>query len=221
VNRCTEIELLLERACFLESTNPIQAGSEIRTLCRAAVVLLSSHLEGYVKDLGELALDRLVAKAVPRSKIAATFFYTLSSEFVKGIKDTEDHEKLADKIFEFLSSDSPLWSRQGPFPNPLDPARFSSSFQSPSVDKIAKFFRRFGYKTYTRDLGAHLKADYATVINCVGDLINTRNNIAHGNLSASRTPTDVRNTLSTIRAFVDATDSVFASWCAKNLCAIR
>lgn len=190
-------------------------------MCRGAVVLLSAHLEAYIKDLGELALDAIHKKNVPRTRLNSAIFYHVSKDLLDDVSDAREPCRIADRVFDFLSSDSYFWSRAGAFPQPIPAERFNTGFSNPSFDKIRSYFNRFGYSDYRRDLARRLKADFTAIQNMVDHLVDTRNKIAHGDSHVTKTPKDLVEILAMVRKFGMATDVVFAAWCKKNLCSIK
>jgi hypothetical protein len=89
VKRTSEVSLLASRASQIERSRlAYQGGEEINALCRGAMVLLSSHIEAYVKEVGEVALDAIYSKKVCRSRIKSQFFYYASKARLKRIKDS-------------------------------------------------------------------------------------------------------------------------------------
>lgn len=194
---------------------------EINALCRASVVLLSAHLEAFIKELGEVALDALHRKKVSRADLNSALFYHLSKDMIDEVADTIEPNKIAEKLFEFMASDLPLWSRTGPFPQPVPTDRFNKGFSNPAFKKVRAYFKRFGYSEYKRDLARLLKADYAATENMVDHLVDMRNKIAHGDNMATKTPQEVTVMIAIIRRYGMATDSVFAEWCKQTICNIR
>jgi hypothetical protein len=221
VSRLDEVEFLRKLASTRERRDPINLRNEINVFCRASIVLLSAHLEAYIKELGEVALTGIHMKSVSRTDLASRFYYHISKDMIDEVKDTADHDKIADKIFAFLNTDLSYWSRTGPFPEALPLDRFNRGFSNPAFDKIKGYFNRFGYSGYTTDLAHSLNVNYIVTINMVDHLVATRNKIAHGDLAATKTPTDVKDMVTIIRGYCAATDSVFGSWCKTNLCPIR
>jgi hypothetical protein len=221
VRRLDEVEALRRLALEKERDDPIRHSDQINALCRGAVVLLSSHLEAYVKELGELALESLFIKGVSRSDISSQFFYHISKGYINEIKDTSDPSKIADKVFLFVQNDLDYWSRTGPFPRPIDLELFNKGFSNPAYNKIKKYYNRFGYSDYSADLAQVLLAQFHPVINMVDHLVHTRNAIAHGDPAASKTPSEVIDMISLVRLFSSRTDSVFGTWWKANFCSIR
>lgn len=221
VERLVEVETLLGMAKALEREDAPSFSKEINALCRGSIVLLSSHLEGYTKELGELTLERIFEKSVPRSKISNLVSFHASRDIIFEIKDTSDSLKLASKIVALISRDLALWEEHGPHPEPISEERFNKSFSSPSFDKIASYIGRFGYADFKRDLGFLLKSDYAMTKNMIDHIVDVRNKIAHGDSTISKTPNDVISAIPIVKLYCRSTDDLFATWCKSSLCSIR
>lgn len=219
--RVEEVDTLRKRASFLERRDPVGCRSEINGLSRACIVLLSSHVEGYVKEVGELALDTIHRKEISREHLARRFFYHVSPEFFAGVKDMSDPEKIAARVFSFLHQDAPYWGTTGPLPMQVDSERFNKGFSNPSFKKVKAYFGRFGYTNYEMDFYKALGAKAQATTNILNHLVDTRNNIAHGDISALKTPAEVQDMISLIKLFCRSSDDVFASWFRANICPIR
>jgi len=221
VSRLPEVEMLRSAAGQKEKKDAVNLRHEINALCRGSLVLLCGHVEAYIKELGEIALDRLHSNSVPRRTISPRIYYHISKDILDELKDTDDPEKITEKIFVFLQRDLPFWSQSGPFPQPISSDRFNKGFSNPAYTKVKAYFARFGYTQYSHDLATHLKGQYKPVTNMVNHLVHLRNRIAHGDPAATNTPADIRNVVALIRTYCRATDAVFATWCALALCKIR
>lgn len=53
---------MLKMARKFESENPLGNAEKISAICRGGIVLLCGHVEGYIKDLGELELTNIYEK---------------------------------------------------------------------------------------------------------------------------------------------------------------
>lgn len=221
VGRLEEVELLRRFASEKEKKHALMLRSEINALCRGSVVLLCGHLEAFIKELGEVALDSMHSKNVPRTAVASRLYYHISKNLLDEMKDTSDADRLAEKMFTFINSDLSYWSRVGPFPQQIPVERFNQGFSNPAFKKIRSYFNRFGYADYSRDLARTLKANYQLTVNMVDHLVDTRNKIAHGDPAATKTPGEVRDLVTIIRTYCSTTDSVFASWHKMTFCSIR
>lgn len=221
VERMDEVAVLRKSAARLEKLDPISNRKQIDALCRGGIVLLSSHLEAFVKELGELLLSRLFDKGVSRSLLDERFFYHVSKERLDNIKDATDPEAVAKSIFEFLSADQDLWVRTGMLPRYVDSERFNRGFSNPKFKKIKSYFNRFGFQAYHSELQRNLTRNFAPYTNMVNHLVDTRNLIAHGDPGATKTPAEVKDMVDIVIQFCRATDQVFASWCKTKYCSIR
>ena len=221
VERLNEVETLRRFAFEKERIDPVGRGHEISALCRGSLVLLSSHLEAYIKELGELALDSLYRKGISRNNLSCRFFYHISKNLLDELKDTSDPDKIGEKVFEFLTDDYIFWSKNGAFTTAIPSERFNKGFSNPAFKKITSYFNRFGYSSYRNDLASKLKANFQPTINMIDHLVDTRNKIAHGDPSATKTPSEVKAMTSTIQRYCVETDSIFADWWKTGFCSIR
>lgn len=221
LKRLDEVKILINSTKIKESKDPIKLQPEINALCRGSIVLLSSHLEAYIKELGESAIDSLFSKSIARSKIYPSVFYHSSKDYIDEIKNSNQPEKISEKIFTFLGQDGEMWRKDSPLPRPLSSEKFNKGFASPSFDKIKAYFNRFGYSEYQRELSRQLKGHYLPVTNMINQLVDTRNQIAHGDPSASKTPQEVDDMKRLTTIFCRETDIAFADWWKKTYCSIR
>jgi hypothetical protein len=221
VGRLAEVENLRYAAAIQELRDAVANRQHINALCRGAIVLLSAHLEAYIRELGEILLIELHQRSIDRSKLKSRFFYHLSKHALDEIQTTSDHDKIAEKVFAFIAKDLGYWDRSGCFPNALPAELFNKGFSNPTFNKIKTYLNRFGYEEYKAHLSAKLKSEYNTTINMVDHLVDTRNKIAHGDSSISKTPDDLEDMIKIIKKFCAVTDDVFGAWCRDKLCSIR
>lgn len=221
VSRMEEVTLLQRSAANLERADPISNSDQINALCRGAVVLLSSHLEAFVKELGELLLEKLFTKGVDRSKFDTRIFYHVSKKYIDNIKDTADHKSIVEAVFRFIKQENEYWSTSGTLPRAIDIERFNKGFANPKLKKIQSYFNRFGYECYRSDLARELTRNFTTDTNMVNHLVDTRNLIAHGDPRAIKTPSEVDDMIRIVIRFCRGTDKVFGTWSKKQYCVIR
>lgn len=221
ISRLGEVEALRKIALGKERQNPVDLRHEINALCRGSIVLLSSYIEAYIKGVGELALDSLFIKGVLRTDIPTRFFYHISKNHLDELYDSDDPEKIAEKVFLFLQEDITYWSRMGTFPQSIEVERFNKGFSTPTFKKIKPYFNRFGYSSYNTDLSKRLRGQFQPITNMIDHLVDTRNKIAHGDPMASKTPTEIKEMINMAKKFCAETDTVFAAWWKLNFCSIR
>lgn len=217
-----EVETLCSLARAGELKDPLGRRTEIGALVRGGIVLLCSHVEAYVKELGEAAITSLYTKAVPRSGLPSRFFYHLSRDLLSSTRDSSDPERIAEGMFNFLGSDHiAYWSRSGAFPQPISVSNFSRGFSNPKFERICKYFNRFGYTDFRHELARSLRGSYQITTNAIDHLVDTRNAIAHGARDERKTALETRNLMVEARQFCRSTDGVFATWWRDKHCSIR
>jgi hypothetical protein len=221
LERLDEVELLRRFAMLKERKNPVLLRNEINALSRGALVLLSSHLEAYIKELGELALDSLYKYQIKKTGFNPAFFYHISKDFIDQIKDTSDPEKIGEKIFAFLGNDLSFWDVSSDFSVQIPSDRFNGGFSNPSYKKIRAYINRFGYTDFQRDLCNALRADFQPVTNMIDHLVDVRNKIAHGDPIVTKTPHEVKDIVRFVKCFCSTTDALFATWWRQRHCPIR
>lgn len=220
--RLKEVGILRRRAAALErSRTSFRHGHEISALCRGAVVLLSSHIEAYVKELGEHTLDSLHSKEVCRSRMAPQFFYHISKVHIEAIRDASQPDGIARHIQAFVDNDARFWENTDPLPAPIPSQVFNKGFSNPTFDKVKAYFGRFGYADFRRDFFREMGREAQTISSNLDQIVDTRNSIAHGDPAATKTPSEIKAMMETSRAFCRATDKVFGNWCRNHLCTIR
>lgn len=222
VGRTGEVLILVRRAAKLErSPNAFEHGDEINALCRGAIVLLSSHIEAYVKELAESLLVSIHAKSIDRSVLNDRFYYYASKEWVNKLKDSLEPEAITTEVFGFLDGDADIWKKSGPLPRPIDSEKFCKGFSNPKFDKVKRFLGRFGYDALRHHFNVTHRSDAALLISHLEQIVDTRNAIAHGESSATRTPAEVKILIESSKKFCRTVDDGFASWAKEAVCPIR
>ena len=222
VSALDEVQTLCYLASRKEVVDAIKHGREVAALVRGSVVLLSGHIEGYVKELGEIAISSLYEKAVPRADLPDQFFYFVSRSLLSSINESKEPETIGRNVFRFIGSDhAEHWSRHGSFNREIDAEQFNQGFANPKVDQICRYFRRFGYGDFRRDLMKTLQGSYQITVNSIDHLVDTRNAIAHGDKDEVKTASEAMAFVRIARQFCATTDSLFAAWWRDRFCAIR
>ncbi len=222
VDRLDEIILLRSKAAALARTKlAVRHGAEISALCRGSVVLLSSHIEAYIKELGEHTLDAIYDNRVCRSKIALPFFYHLSRGRIENVRSGSQPTMIAEHVRSFVEHDATMWVAQGGFPTPIGAQDFNGGFSNPSFDKVKAYLGRFGYESFRQDFMRRLGRAALPTITGLNQIVDARNSIAHGDPTATKTPAEVKGMIELAKVFCRTVDTLFAEWCSANLCKIR
>jgi hypothetical protein len=222
IERLEEVETILRRAqqASRQRATPDNI-SFVNALCRSGVVLLSSHIEGYLKDLGEIAVERIASRELPKTRLGAGFRFYFSQDLINEIKDTSDPAQIASKLDTLFSRDEHIWSPHPNFTGSLSTTVFLGDFANPNHRRIKKYFNRFGYDQYSRDLARRLAASFNACSNMVDQVVRQRNAIAHGDMVTTGTPTDLGQMLKLVKQYCRETDDVVGNWFRTKSCPIR
>ena len=148
VYRLDEIESILSLAREIARLDPKPVNlRKNNALCRGGIVLLCSHLEGYIEDLGTLAINRVADRHIPKTSMSPAFKYHLSRDLIDSIYKTTEPKGIALRVDQFLARDGHIWDNSSDFSLPLPATNFVRNFATPRHKNIKRFFGRFGYKT--------------------------------------------------------------------------
>lgn len=222
VRRLAEVETILRkgREASRQPATPNNI-SLVNALCRSGVVLLSSHIEGYIEDLGEIAIHRIASQRLLKASLGSSFRYYFSRDLIAEIKDTKEPARIASKLDELIIRDGHIWDTNPTFYRPLPATSFLADFANPTHEDIRKFFRRFGYDQYNTDLARRLTTNFSACSNMVNHVVAQRNAIAHGDMVTAGTPTDLANMINLVRLYCRETDHVVGNWFRARQCTIR
>jgi RiboL-PSP-HEPN len=202
--------LALKEVDLLQRINPTPTGAapdqpEItRAVGRASVVLLSSHLERYIRNINEEAVSVVNATAILGSQLPQPLRLLHSKSIVEDLAATTwDNETRATKLALLAQSETWLWlpSETGS----LDHSRLLAWMKAPKSEQIQRYFRYweiddiFGRITYKPHTRSHLWLK-------IDELVEKRNNIAHGDLSTEATQADVRTYSKVVETFCVRSD---------------
>lgn len=180
----------------------------VNALTRSAIVLLSSHVQGFIEDYAEQIVDRLVADCVPKNRLPDRLSYYAARQSIDRIKSATDPDTLIGEIKRLNGEFGELFYGDGSVPKSLVGTRYKDGFGNPTVREIRRFFRRFGYETYDHDLRRQLKRDYLIVCNAVDQVVEQRTKIAHGDTVVASTPKDLGQYVLLTQKFCSRTDLV-------------
>jgi hypothetical protein len=207
------------------SSKPLTASSVVgvNALCRSGVVLLSSHIEGYVENLGEVAIDRIGTRSLQKTQFGNQFRYHLSQDLIRNIfNSSRDPSIVEQNLLRLWERDSQIWDRSPNYAMPLPVDVFIGDFLNPNHSRIVKFFRRFGYDEFEHDMAARLKADYEICVNMINQVIDQRNKISHGDSNnIVGAPSDLEQMKTLVKRYCRETDIVAANWFRAQGCQIR
>ena len=193
----------------------------VDALCRGAIVLLSSHLEGYVKGLAARGIETIEQNQVSKARLGDLFRYHLSRDLILEIQQSSRPESVTSRIDAFLQRDILIWNGSDVFVGPLSSNTFVRGVSAPNHGSIKTLFGRFGYSTFEADLSHTLKGDFSVCRGMVDHVVDQRNKIAHGDHIVSGAPRDLLDMLTWLTLYCRATDKIVCDWFKNIGCVLR
>ncbi|SDH59805.1 hypothetical protein SAMN04515691_0785 [Leifsonia sp. 98AMF] len=198
-----EVGLLRQMAVEAESRGSIE---EANALCRAAVVLLVSHFESFLKTIAEEYVDAIESGEVPSGRIPRGLREAHTLPRLQAIV-TSGNDEQRSVLLKRLGNDAALWKEDAKPPKgSLNAGTFSRLVTSAKADVINDVFVRMGSKSNVCDGDIEMASSGGDVITAniqlsIRDVIACRNDIAHGKAERKPTPDDVTRYLQFLQAF--------------------
>jgi hypothetical protein len=202
----------IEEVRNLQLANPAPPGglsarsSVVRAINRSSVVLLTSHFERYLRGLNEEAVDAVNASPIVGSALPEALRLQHSRPAVDGMFETKWTNR-GTRLQAFARQDSWLWSAADK--GNMEAERLVRWMRTPSPEQVGRLFKMWGvddvFGKVTR--APHQRARFWTRI---GELIEKRNRIAHGDRTAEATFQDVSSYLAVVRDFCSRADRIMA-----------
>jgi hypothetical protein len=202
----------------LHLRNGLDKVGHSNALVRGATVLLCSHVQGFIEDLAEEVVRRLVQDQVSSTAIPDRFRFYATKRDVEEILKEPDRDKLISRIRRYAVARGDILSKEGPVhPSYLD-SSYKDGFGNPTTGEIRRFFRRMGYEEFDEDLKRRLGRNYLTATNAIDQIVDRRTKIAHGDSQASLTTRELMEYTGLVRAFCSSTDSVTCTHFRRKGC---
>lgn len=198
----TEVEIL-QRLATEAGTG---VAEQTNALCRAAVVLLVSHFEAFLKTIAEEFVDTVGAGNIPSGQLPAGLRLAHTLPQLESIVGTGDEVQRA-SLLKKLGSVSQLWNDEAKPPKgALQAKTFARLVTSANTEVINDLFSRMGNKGLVCDGDLDVPADNGEVRVVsidfgLRDVVQCRNDIAHGKSDRKPTAADVTRYMQFLLAF--------------------
>jgi hypothetical protein len=179
-----------------------------RAIGRASVVILSSHLEGYIDSLNTEAVTKVNEAGLDAARIPQQLRLLHSKPAVETLASTSwQTPGRASHLIEFMATEGWLWGSGDS--GAMQPDRFLTWMKSPAPRYLVRYFRYWGiedvFSRITRT--SHTRDE---LFRRLRELVDKRNSIAHGDLATVATPADVRFYLAAIETFATRVDRLMS-----------
>ena len=202
------LRLLSTKYYQLSTVVGVERSAHISVLMRSATVLLSSHIQGFVEDLSDIIVERLVQDSVPSSKIPDSLRYHATRSKLRELQSKQDSADLVASVRNYASSYSDIITLSGTASLSFLGSEYKDGFGNPTVKAIKSYLKRFGFVDYESEMRRRLKGDWNIVENAINQIVDRRNKIAHGDSLATLTPSEMREYIDLARKFCATTDGV-------------
>jgi hypothetical protein len=199
----------LEEIEALQRANPSPTGSApsrpdvTRAIGRASVVLLSGHLERYLRNVNEEATSVVNGAGVLSDSIPTPLRLLNLRDPIDQLAALEWTERRA-ALESLMRQEASLW-RSGEVVRSLDHRRLLTWMSAPTCAHLRRFYRQWGivdiFTSITRK--PHTRSRLWLTISA---LVDKRNNIAHGDFGEEATQADIRQYVVAVTDFCRRAD---------------
>jgi hypothetical protein len=179
-----------------------------RVVGRASVVLLCSHFERYFYALNEEAVASLNMNEFISAALPEQLRLLHSQPAVEAVAGTTwDTAPRAGQLGEFVRLDAWLWGQADA--GELQHDRLLTWMTSPGPENLTRYFRYWSIQDIFTRVASNATQRTELWLR-ITDLVDKRNGIAHGDVAAEATRSDVSNYLIAVTDFCTEADLVLS-----------
>ncbi len=202
----------IEEVRDLQAANPTPPGGlpdrprVVRAINRGSVVLLSSHLERYLRGLNEEAVGVIDAATVGGYALPETLRLQHSKIPIDELAAAQWDNRAA-MLSQLVEKDGWLWGST-PKAN-LEHDRLLRWMKSPSPKRASRMFKLWGVSDIFSAITRQPRTKQRMMLK-LEELVDKRNDIAHGDSGAEATYQDIASYVAVVRTFCERADRILA-----------
>jgi hypothetical protein len=174
---------------------------------RACVVLLSSHLERYIRALNEEAVEWLNHQNCGLDRFTDEFLLMHSRGVVDDLAKMS-WDRRGPALRDFVSAHATFWGAGGST-GAIQHDQLLVWMKAPKPESLVRFFKLYGIENIF-NAATRKKATRGALYLGIRELVEKRNNIAHGDAQTEALPTDVTRYLNAVSKFANSADGSLA-----------
>jgi hypothetical protein len=202
-----EIEALQRANPSPQQGSGLKRPEVVRAIGRSEIVLLSSHFERYIRALNDEAVDSICNSGAVSDDLTDRLKLQHSRHAIETISSIA-WERRAIALADYSTRESWLWSASTPIVS-LDASRLLTWMKAPTTKNVVRFFQLWGipdiFKAITRK-----SVYYGRLRLRLDELVEKRNNIAHGDFTVEATYLDIMQYMAAVRKFCISSDKRLA-----------
>lgn len=179
----------------------------VRAIGRSEIVLLSSHFERYIRALNEEAIDSICRSAAVSDDLTERLKLEHSRYAIELISAIA-WERRAAALADYSLRESWLWSAHAPVGS-LDASRLLTWMKAPTAKNVIRFFQLWGIPDIFRAI-TRKSVYYGRLRLRLDELVEKRNNIAHGDFTVEATYLDIMQYVAAVKKFCVSSDKRLA-----------
>lgn len=218
------LQAALVEVDLLQKASPTRLGGApsqpaiTRAIGRASVVLLSGHLERYIRNVNEEAVACVNSCGVIGSQLPKRLRLLHSKNAIEDLASTSwDGDGRVKSLERFSQSETWLWGASGN--GALEHGRLIRWMRAPLPREIIRYYRYWEiediFTSITRT--AHTRKHIWLKMTEMTEMTEKRNNIAHGDLAIEATQADVQSYMKVVKQFGARSDRKLSHRLARML----